>query len=140
MRQRCPSARFVGVAILRDHRRAFTRRSINRGCGVAAALPAVGQELWGTVFEMSDDDLAALDKSEGCQAGRDKNSYWRRECEVYRGGVDQPPISVATYFADRQPDPPLPNRAYTGLILSGARRWNLPKLYTDQLGRIECSP
>ena len=38
MRRRCLSVRFVGVAVLRDHRLVFTRRSINRGCGVADGI------------------------------------------------------------------------------------------------------
>ena len=35
MRERCPSAMFVCIAKLKDRRLAFTRKSKDRGCGVA---------------------------------------------------------------------------------------------------------
>ena len=39
MRARCPTARFVGIAELRDHELVFPRKSKKRRCGVASALP-----------------------------------------------------------------------------------------------------
>src|SRR5918995_5170968 len=76
MKARCPSARFVGVALLRDHRLAFTRKSVNRGCGVADVVSEAGARVWGgAVFEVSDLDIGKLDVSEGYRPGRDKNSY-----------------------------------------------------------------
>ena len=62
MQRRCPSARFIGVALLRDHKLAFTRRSIRRNCGVADAVPRPGQKLWGVVYEIADLDVGELDK------------------------------------------------------------------------------
>ena len=43
MKERCPSAKFVAVAKLTDHSLQFTRRSVNRGCGVADAVPERGK-------------------------------------------------------------------------------------------------
>src|SRR5436853_668250 len=74
MNKRCPSARFVGIAALTEHRVGFTRRSVNRGCGVADVIPEAGRKVWGVVYEVSDLDLDRLDKSEGYQPGRHKNS------------------------------------------------------------------
>jgi len=65
MQERCPSARFFGVALLPDHKLAFTRKSIKRGCGVADAVPTQGQKVWGVVYEVTDRDVIKLDKSEG---------------------------------------------------------------------------
>ncbi len=45
MVERCPSTRFVGVATLPDRRLAFTRRSVNRGCGVAGAVKSPEHKL-----------------------------------------------------------------------------------------------
>ncbi len=64
MRDR-PSARFMGVASLRDHRLAFTRRSVKGGCGVADVVPVKGQVVWGAVFEIDDRDIGRLDVTEG---------------------------------------------------------------------------
>ena len=133
---RCPSTRYVTVAMLGDHRLAFTRRSVNRGCGVADAVHESGRKVWGVVYEVSDLDLGRLDTSEGYLPGRDRNSYWRRECVVFANGNEDEPHTAATYFADPQTNPPLPNRSYKELILSGARHWHLPPEYIAELEQI----
>jgi gamma-glutamylcyclotransferase len=79
MQNRCPSARFFGIALLPDHKLAFTRKSIKRGCGVADAAPTQNHNVWGIVYEITAQDIEALDKSEGYMPGREKNSYFRRE-------------------------------------------------------------
>jgi cation transport regulator ChaC len=135
--ERCPTARFVGIATLRDHRLLFTRKSINRGCGVADAVAAQGHRMWGVVYEVPDADLPKLDRSEGFRPGRPTNSYWRRDCVAFLDDDDGRPISAFTYFAERQPEPPLPNQAYKDLIVVGARRWSLPAHYIAELERIE---
>jgi len=137
MKDRCPSVSFESVGLLPDHWLAFTRRSINRGCGVADAVRDVGRKLWGVVYRITDDEVGKLDKSEGYRPGRRKNSYWRRECRVLQGGDKHRPLTVSTYFADPQPDPPRPNQLYKDLILSGARHWHLPDDYILELERIE---
>lgn len=139
MKTRCPSVTFVGVARLADHRLAFTRKSVNRGCGVADVVHETGRSVWGAVFQPSELDVGALDKSEGYRPGREKNSYWRRECMVFLDGDENRPVTAQTYFGDPQPDPPLPNQAYKDLILGGARHWHLPALYIAELEAIEVS-
>lgn len=139
MRERCPSARFVGVAKLPNHHLAFTRKSNTRDCGVADAVSEARRDVWGVVFEISELDVGRLDKSEGYRPGRDKNFYWRRECMVYLGGDEERPVTAATYFAERQPSPPQPSHAYKELILSGARYWHLPGDYIAELVAIDVS-
>lgn len=137
MKERCPSVRFVGVAKLPEHRLAFTRKSTKRGCGVADLVRDAGREVWGVVFEIPDLELGALDETEGYRPGRDKNSYWRRECMVFLDDDDGRPLTVAIYFAEPQANPPLPSKAYKDLILAGARHWNLPADYIAQLQGTE---
>jgi hypothetical protein len=139
MVQRCPSTRFVGVASLSDRRIAFTRSSVNRGCGVADAVKSPGHKLWGLVYELSDADVASLDRSEGYQAGRTRNCYWRRSCTVFLDGDDSRPFPAETYFAEAQPNPPRPNEAYKLLIVRGARG-RLPPEYVSELELIEADP
>ena len=115
MQDRCPSARFFGVALLLDHKLAFTRKSIKRGCGVADILATQGQNVWGVVYEIDARDIATLDASEGYKLGRKKNSYFRRECVVLLDGNDQQQLTAFTYFADPIPNPPLPNIEYKNL-------------------------
>jgi hypothetical protein len=121
--------------VLNDHRLAFSRTSVIRGCGVADIVQEKGDRVWGVVYEIMDLELGQLDKSEGYGPGREKNSYWRRECLVLRDGDEAQPLTVSTYFGHPQPSPPLPNQIYKDLILSGARHWHLP---ADYIGRLEC--
>jgi gamma-glutamylcyclotransferase len=137
MRERCPSARFVGVALLPDHELAFTRKSIKRNCGVADAIATKGQKLWGVLYEITEPDVARLDKSEGYAPGREKNSYFRRECVVWLDGNDRRPATASIYFGDSTPSLPLPNNEYKNLILSGAKYWRLPEAYVRELNAIE---
>jgi len=139
MRERCPSSRFVGIAVLRDHRLAFTRESVSRGCGVADAVAEDGAQVWGVVYEIADLDVGKLDASEGFRPGRDKNSYYRRECLVFFDGGDRRPVTVSAYFGDPQPNPPLPNAVYKTLILTGGRHGHLPEEYIRELEQIEVS-
>jgi len=139
MRERCPSSRFVGIAVLRDHKLAFTRESDDRSCGVADVVAENGTQVWGVVYEIADLDVGKLDASEGFRPGRDKNSYYRRECLVFLDGEDQRPLTVSAYFGDPQPNPPLPNAEYKNLILAGAKHWHLPEDYIRELEQIEVS-
>lgn len=139
MWERCSSARFVGVAILTDHKLAFTRKSVNRGCGVADAVREDGRIIWGAVYEIDDLDVGKLDVSEGYRPGREKNSYWRRECLVLLDGDQQRQLTACSYFGDPQSNPPLPNQEYKQLIVSGARHWHLPDGYIRDLEAIEVS-
>lgn len=139
MRERCPSAHFVGVAEMRDHRLAFTRKSITRGCGVADAVAADGNRVWGVVYEIADLDVGRLDASEGYRPGRKDNSYRREERHVFVDGDEKHPLAVWIYFGNPQPDPPPPNAEYKRLIVSGARHWHLPEDYVRELEAIEAS-
>ena len=65
IRAHCPSARYLGAALLQSHRLAFTRRSIRSASGVADVLAAPGQEVWGALYELDEKDLDALDAKEG---------------------------------------------------------------------------
>lgn len=137
MRQRCPSACVVGIALLPDHRLAFTRKSMKRKCGVADAVQEDGRKLWGVVYKIDDHDLSRLDNCEGYKAGQSESAYCRRECLVLLDGHEKQPLIVWAYFANRQPNPPLPNAEYKELILSGARYWHLPEDYIRELEQIE---
>ncbi len=142
MRKRCPSAQFLSVALLRDHRLAFTRYSPSRECGVADAVAEEGPKVWGVVYQIPDTEIAMLDKCEGFTPGRkrEENDYVREERHVYRDGDEKQPLLVHAYFANRQDNPPLPSTKYKQLIVEGAEYWHLPCTYVDELKRIEVAP
>ena len=57
--------------------------------------------------------------------------------QVYRDGNPDEPLLVWLYFANRQPNPPLPNAAYKKQLVDGAKFWRLPQEYQAQLARIQ---
>jgi gamma-glutamylcyclotransferase (GGCT)/AIG2-like uncharacterized protein YtfP len=129
MKQRCPSARFLGIAVLPDHRLAFSRYSGIRKCGVADAVENEGSEVWGVVYDIDELDVCNLDKNEGFQPGSKKNSYQREQRHVFLDGHREKPLTVAIYFATPEPGSHLPSQKYKDLILSGANYWHLPENY-----------
>ncbi len=133
IKSRCPSVRFIGPAVLPDHRLAFTRKSQFRGCGVADAVPHPGSIVWGVVYEIAAEEVAHLDAAEGFQPGRPHNAYIRSTCQVFLNGNNATPLTVAIYFACRQENPPPPNQQYKDLILQGARYWGLPEDYIKEV-------
>jgi gamma-glutamylcyclotransferase (GGCT)/AIG2-like uncharacterized protein YtfP len=139
LRQRCPSAKFVAVGLLPAHRLDFTRKSKNRGCGVADVVVDETESVWGAVFEIPETEVGFLDHAEGYQPGRsrEKNSYVREDRHVFREGDKSQPLLVSIYSGIPQKDPPLPNPEYKALILSGAQRWKLPAEYIRKLEAIK---
>jgi gamma-glutamylcyclotransferase (GGCT)/AIG2-like uncharacterized protein YtfP len=137
MRDRCPSARYLGNARLADHQLVISRKSIGRGCGVADVIPSVGESVWGVIYEISDADAASLDRDEGYRAGRKANAYDRiaKEVVAIQDGT-QRTIRVQTYVASAQPNPPAPSRKYLDQIITGARHWQLPEEYIERLKGI----
>lgn len=94
MCKRCPSAQFVSVAMLSKHRLAFTRKSIDRDCGVSDVIADNNDSVWGAVFSIQETDIALLDKAEGYRPGRrrESNSYVREEYHVWRDGDKERPL------------------------------------------------
>lgn len=139
MRARCPSAAFVAVAKLPDHRLEFTRYSDTYDCGVADAVPRHGDSVWGVVYDIAEMEWGRLDRSEGYQPGRPagENHYVREQRHVLREGHPQEPLLVSLYLANREPHTRMPNSSYRGLLLAGARFWHLPEEYVKELEAIE---
>lgn len=132
IRERCPSHRFVCVAHLRGYRLAFTRRSEKRGCGVADVVAAEDKSVWGVVFEMTDADLAALDRHEGVHLK--PPAYVRKSVQVLAG--DQSVDAITYEVFAKSSSQHVPNADYLGLITAGARKWGLPQGYQDALAHI----
>lgn len=138
MRTRCPSASFIGIAKFPNHKIDFTRKSTRRGCGVADVVRQDGAAVWGVVYEITDSDLAQLDKDEGYREGRpaSANSYVREQRQVLLNGNEGNPLSAWTYIANPQPNPPLANADYKALLVNSAKFWRLPADYLQQLENI----
>ena len=129
MQRRCPSAQFVCVARLADYGFAIARHSRLRRCGTANIFAERGSEVWGVVYDVSEQDFTTLDGFE--------DGYRRERASVYILNDGNQPLDVIVYIAEKENDVPLPNAAYKQHILAGARHWRLPQAYCELLEKIE---
>ena len=129
MKRRCPSASFVCIGRLLDYQFGITRHSRLRKCGTANVFPASGREVWGIVYDISDEDLLILDTFE--------DGYRREILPIHSAEEDNAPLDALVYIAAIEENVPLPNAEYHRLILEGARHWNLPAAYVRLIEAIE---
>ncbi len=123
----CPSSRFLGVAELRDHRLAFTRRSLRTGTGVADVLVAPGASVWGALYELDEADLAALDEKEG-----NGWAYERKPVRLFSEDGRSEHDAFAYVVIEPEPDHVPPSREYLQALLDGARERGLPDTYIEE--------
>ena len=131
MQRRCPSSRFICIARLPDYRFGITRHSRLRNCGTANVVAAQGQEVWGAVYEVCDEELIILDSFE--------DGYRRQILPVFGLNREEVPFNALVYVAELELDVPLPNAEYKRLILEGAKHWNLPSPYLSRLEAIQAA-
>ena len=113
--------------------------SVRRGCGVADILRDETNDVWGVVYELWESELENLDKDEEFRPGRpdDQNDYTRENHYVWREGDVKRLLLVSLYRGHPQPNPPLPDCDYKSLIVEGARHWQLPSHYIQELEVIQ---
>lgn len=124
---RVGEARVGGIAKLADYEIRFHKLSKD-GSGKADAVPVVGKETWGVVFELTQ---SQLDRLRAHEVG-----YNEVELSVQLGGE---PVGVWTYLA--QPDAVRhdlrPTREYLNYLINGAREHGLPVEYIQMLEEVE---
>lgn len=126
----CPGAEFLSIARLPDRRLDFTRYSAKRRGGVADIVESTGDEVWGVLYKIPDDELPALDRKEGVAAAAYKRTY----VEVIAPTDER--VEVLTYTVVKKAPTEPPSRAYLDIILSGAREHSLPVEYVGMLEQI----
>ena len=135
MRERCPDHECLGKAVLKDHALCFPRHSTIRNCGVAGLEEKPGGEVWGVVYHLHDEDLAALDKREGYDPSKPAhvNRYNRRTVRVL---IDGRALDCQTYFARPEPGEHVPSADYLATMIIGAEENGLPAEYVAMLGIV----
>jgi len=135
MKERCKDSKFVCRARLSDFRLAFTRYSSTRRSGVADIRRDPGEHVWGVIYEVSEEDLDALNRFEGYRGPGKDNAYGQLRVRVAKEGVGEE--WVLTYqVAKPAKDHIQPSRYYLQLIIEGAKRWHLPLEYRQRLERF----
>lgn len=122
MAVRCPSARPIGVAKLKDWRFIITRD------GYASIVPSAGRVVHGVAWRLTPRDLAALNAYEALDSGL----YRRRMLSICFDGKLLPAlIYVSRTRAEGRPRPGYQNR----VVVPAARDWVLPAPYIAELVR-----
>ncbi|NML89167.1 gamma-glutamylcyclotransferase [Sphingobium sp. TB-6] len=132
LRERCPSARPLGIAELPGHELRWHKRSKD-GSGkcdiVASATP--GLSVFGVLYEIADQEKAALDRAEGLGAG-----YEEIEVEVLSDGD----LVKARAYRATDTDPALrPYTWYRALVIAGAQEHELPAPYIASLESVSAN-
>lgn len=117
----------------------FTRFSKQRGCAVADVVEGEGSEVWGVIYEISEEGCKELDRCEGYRPsrGRKENAYNREIIEVFENCDSGRPKKVSIYIANKQINPGHPSKEYLDHILKGARHFDLPESYIEMLNRVK---
>jgi len=103
LRNRCPSAHELGNAILRGYALAFTGWSKRWNGGVATIIENSGQQVEGVLFEVTMQELVALDDIEGKDYRREQVDVEGPDgsvtAQVYRRNEEARAIPAMEYFA-----------------------------------------
>ncbi len=130
MKNRCPGAKLVGKAELRNYVLAFTIYSPERKCGCADIVPNPTQSVWGLLYAVTPKDLEALDVYEGTPM------HYRRisvavvgESETEKTAETYEVVSKAITFQK-------PSQDYLEKLTSAAEKFSFPDVYRAFLGSI----
>jgi hypothetical protein len=127
MLERCPNAKYWGKGFLPNYKLAFTRNSRNWDSAVADILVSPGDDVWGVIYRLSDDDIMKLDACEGHptiykrktetimkyngfaddlnhNALYNLNNYDRLEVEIYEVVKKQLNLAPKIYYLSRLQD------------------------------------
>ena len=126
MWRRCPDARLLGGAVLRDYRFIITKD------GYASVAAARGAVVHGLLWRLTPRDLAALNAYENIDAGL----YRAAGMAVQAGGR----AVRALVYLGRSGVPGRPRLGYMELVAAAARDGGLPADYVASLERISDAP
>ena len=126
---RVPSARPLGVALLRGHRLAWHKagRDGSGKCDVVVTNDPA-HAVHGVLYEFLAAEKALLDAAEGLGAGYDEKQV---EVESRSG-----PVNAWLYCATATEPGLAPYSWYKGLVVAGAREHGLPADYIERLEAV----
>lgn len=106
----------------------FTVHSVGWNAGAADVVESAGDRVWGVVFELTDEDLRALDRYEGYP-----DQYLRliARIDTPAGGLD-----AWVYSARQKHEFVPPRRRYVEIIKNAAVRYCFPEPYMRMLDEV----
>lgn len=126
LKKRAPEHQFICRAYLPDHTIQFCRWSSQWRCGLGSVSPSPGEQVWGIVLEITEEDLKLLDELEG---------------DVPPGAFRHLPVTVMTeegekLFVTTHAATPIgkfkPKEHYLDWVIKGITHWKLPADCVEQ--------
>lgn len=99
------------------------------GQGMANVVAVAGAEVLGVAYEVTADDLAHIELTEGVLI----DNYRRVVVEVTPLDGSGPPFAAFTLASDRRDESLRPSRRYMALLVEGAETHGLPSAYVEWL-------
>jgi len=116
---------------------AFTEYSKKWGCGVADVLQDPSCNVWGCVYELSDEDRDELHKYEQYDSRTDTGGYLWRPKRVWIEGDEQRVQPVFTYVVAEPQKNLFPSSDYLNQLIKGTRKWKLPVSHLEFLQKLK---
>lgn len=141
MQLRCPDAQFVSTARLDGYRVCFPRKSFVRDCATISVEPAMGDCVWGALYELSDDEMRRLDEREGFSPlaeDADRNKHTRMTIQVEAS--DERVVIADTHVAVPTENPGDPSPHYIAYLVACAAECGLPKSHLVKLAQHVTAP
>lgn len=121
IKQRCPSSKFIKRASKKGYKFVYDGYSMKWKAAVANIVESTGSVVWGGLFEINDDNLAALDCYENYPKSYDKKTIIVRDDEGKNHGA-------IAYFRVGQ-KVGVPHEKYREIVIQGASDCGLPEDY-----------
>lgn len=129
MKERCPESRLIGKASLAGYRLTFDKGSPSWGGGVADIVKDGNSQVWGLIYEVSEEDLKALDRYEG------HPNFYRRVEITINDAQGKKQKAIAYEVVSKESFIP-PSPRYLNIIKAAAKTYNFPKDYQEFLEGI----
>lgn len=137
--ERCPSAEMLFCVELRGYEFQMTRKR-NNGYGAADIVKdsessTIEHRVYGVVYRILDKEKNKLRKAEGWREGN-TGAYLEEVVDVVNCTTGKQHKNIVTYVVREKQTPPVPTtRGYREYVLGGAKAWQLPAWYIEELMR-----
>ncbi len=138
LRDRCPSAKPIGIANAANHKLVFGKRSIDNS-GKATLVWTEGIHTPGVVFEIAENERHILDDHEGYRPDKphDLKRYGRDDNFQIQIVEDDSIVNVTTYLANQSKDDLKPYDWYRALVITGAVQHGLNPDHINSLRNVD---
>lgn len=127
IKDRCPSSKLIDKFSLKDYKLDFTIFSQKRLCGCADVIKNPGTEVWGLVYELTQQDLDRLDNFEA-----HPHKYKRFTTNVINEIGEK--MQVETYeVVEKSVETIRPSKEYHNILVEAGKKYNFPDLYQQYI-------